>query len=207
MRCLFLLLLLLMTAGCGSGSGGGNDGVGGSTDRGPDILAPDLCSSGDDYTVVNVIDGDTIDILLPNGSTDQVRYIGINTPEVGQRCASEATVFNRSLVDNKLIHLVLDVSSRDIYGRLLSYVCVEDIFVNAQLVSSGYAEAVAYPPDTAYANYFEELESNAITAGRGCLNSPSSSCCKICRNSKACGDSCINKNYTCTKPPGCACNG
>tara|TARA_B100001250_G_scaffold265060_1_gene228551 strand:+ start:5674 stop:5928 length:255 start_codon:yes stop_codon:yes gene_type:complete len=32
-------------------------------------------------------------------------------------------------------------------------------------------------------------------------------CCKICKKGKACGDSCINKNYTCTKPPGCACNG
>tara|TARA_B100000424_G_scaffold212528_1_gene169981 strand:- start:48 stop:305 length:258 start_codon:yes stop_codon:yes gene_type:complete len=32
-------------------------------------------------------------------------------------------------------------------------------------------------------------------------------CCKICKKGKACGDSCINKNYTCRKPPGCACNG
>jgi len=32
-------------------------------------------------------------------------------------------------------------------------------------------------------------------------------CCRICKKGKACGDSCINKNYTCTKPPGCACNG
>ncbi len=32
-------------------------------------------------------------------------------------------------------------------------------------------------------------------------------CCKICRKGKACGDSCINRNYTCTKPRGCACNG
>tara|TARA_B100001094_G_C18176900_1_gene798424 strand:- start:2553 stop:2807 length:255 start_codon:yes stop_codon:yes gene_type:complete len=32
-------------------------------------------------------------------------------------------------------------------------------------------------------------------------------CCKICKKGKACGDSCINKNYTCRKPAGCACNG
>lgn len=32
-------------------------------------------------------------------------------------------------------------------------------------------------------------------------------CCKHCVNTKACGDGCINKNYTCTKPPGCACDG
>jgi len=32
-------------------------------------------------------------------------------------------------------------------------------------------------------------------------------CCKICKKGKACGDTCINKSYTCTKPRGCACNG
>jgi hypothetical protein len=32
-------------------------------------------------------------------------------------------------------------------------------------------------------------------------------CCKICTKGKACGNSCININYTCHQPPGCACNG
>lgn len=31
-------------------------------------------------------------------------------------------------------------------------------------------------------------------------------CCKVCRKGKACGNSCIKKTYTCSKPPGCACN-
>ncbi len=32
-------------------------------------------------------------------------------------------------------------------------------------------------------------------------------CCRVCRTGKACGNSCINRNYTCRQPPGCACNG
>lgn len=37
--------------------------------------------------------------------------------------------------------------------------------------------------------------------------SPSTSaCCKVCTIGKACGNSCINVNYTCHQPPGCACN-
>ena len=32
------------------------------------------------------------------------------------------------------------------------------------------------------------------------------SCCKVCSAGKACGDSCINKAYTCHQPKGCACN-
>ena len=30
-------------------------------------------------------------------------------------------------------------------------------------------------------------------------------CCKVCENSKPCGDSCIPKNRQCFRPKGCAC--
>jgi hypothetical protein len=32
-------------------------------------------------------------------------------------------------------------------------------------------------------------------------------CCKVCKKGKACGDSCIAKESSCTKPTGCACDG
>lgn len=32
-------------------------------------------------------------------------------------------------------------------------------------------------------------------------------CCKVCTTGKACGDSCIARNKTCHKGPGCACDG
>ena len=31
-------------------------------------------------------------------------------------------------------------------------------------------------------------------------------CCKWCNAGKACGDTCISKSYTCSKPIGCACD-
>src|SRR5690606_6037638 len=33
------------------------------------------------------------------------------------------------------------------------------------------------------------------------------SCCKVCKTSKPCGDSCISKSKSCSKPSGCACSG
>jgi competence protein ComEC len=33
------------------------------------------------------------------------------------------------------------------------------------------------------------------------------SCCKVCRSGKACGDSCIARNRTCRRTSGCACDG
>ena len=32
-------------------------------------------------------------------------------------------------------------------------------------------------------------------------------CCKVCRTGKACGDTCISRSDTCRKGAGCACNG
>jgi len=32
-------------------------------------------------------------------------------------------------------------------------------------------------------------------------------CCKICREGKACGNTCISRDKMCHQPPGCACDG
>lgn len=40
----------------------------------------------------------------------------------------------------------------------------------------------------------------------GCKRTESA-CCKVCTDSKPCGDSCIARNQTCNAGPGCACSG
>lgn len=110
--------------------------------------------------VTRVIDGDTIEVLLGQRK-EKVRYIGINTPESNQPFGPEASQKNRELVEGKEIRLVKDVSERDKYGRLLRYVCVGDIFINAELVKLGYANAFTYPPDVKYSNLFVQLEREA----------------------------------------------
>jgi micrococcal nuclease len=117
--------------------------------------------------VVAVIDGDTIDVAM-GGRTYRVRYIGINTPEYDEVCYWEATDANAALVEGQMVTMYRDVSETDRYGRLLRYVYAGDTFVNAELVAEGWAEAVEYPPDTAYADYLEELEDTARAAGLGC---------------------------------------
>ena len=125
------------------------------------------CSSPPDTArVTQVIDGDTI--IIEGGY--RVRYIGIDTPEVHpemEACGMEALEANRRLVEGKEVRLERDVSETDKYGRLLRYVYVDDIFVNAELVRQGLAEAKAYPPDIKYQDYLEELETEAKEAGRG----------------------------------------
>ena len=123
--------------------------------------------AGETATVTRIIDGDTIDVRL-NGETQRVRYIGVNTPERDEPCYNEATAANSALVRDRAVTLVRDVSETDQYGRLLRYVYVGDVFVNAELVMEGYAESRHYPPDTAYTSYFDRLEATARSANLGC---------------------------------------
>jgi len=116
--------------------------------------------------VTRVIDGDTIVIE----GDYRVRYIGIDTPEIHPELEDygmEAWQANRELVEGKEVRLERDVSETDKYGRLLRYVYVDECMVNAELVKQGLAQAKAYPPDTKYQVYLEELESEAKHAGRG----------------------------------------
>jgi micrococcal nuclease len=133
----------------------------------PTSPSPTATLAGEPAEVVGIVDGDTIDIQI-GGQIFRVRYIGMNTPETGQPCASEATNYNTMLVMGKVVTLVKDVSQTDRYGRLLRYVYVGDIFVNAELARQGYANAATYPPDVAYADLLVQLEAEARAAGRGC---------------------------------------
>jgi endonuclease YncB( thermonuclease family) len=118
--------------------------------------------------VVRVLDGDTIEVEI-NGMPTRVRYIGMNTPEVDppQPFAKEASDFNRFLVEGKTVRLEKDVSEVDKYGRLLRYVYVDNIFVNAELVRVGLATSWAYPPDTKYQQLLERAAAEAKNAKRG----------------------------------------
>jgi micrococcal nuclease len=117
--------------------------------------------------VVRVIDGDTIEVIV-NGSTQRVRYIGMDTPETGDPYFTEATNANAALVAGKTLTLVKDVSETDQYGRLLRYVFVNDnIFVNYSLVEEGYAQILTYPPDVACSEFFLEAQRSAKNASSG----------------------------------------
>ena len=99
-----------------------------------------------------------------------MRYIGVDTPEIypqPEPFSKEAWQTNRSLVEGKRVRLERDVSETDKYGRLLRYVYVDGVFVNAELVKQGLARAKAYPPDTKYQDYLGKMEVEAREAGRG----------------------------------------
>jgi micrococcal nuclease len=92
-----------------------------------------------------VYDGDSI--LLNSG--EKVRYLGIDTPEIdhgqgdSEFMADASKAFNLKLVGKAQIRLEFDRKKRDVYGRILAYVFLEDgRMINQILVRKGYAHVM-----------------------------------------------------------------
>ena len=113
--------------------------------------------------VINVIDGDTVE--LQDGS--RVRYLGIDTPETGEPYYSEATARNKELVEGKVVYLQKGKRDRDEYDRLLRYVYVDGVFVNAELVAQGLATSYIFDPNDRYSQVLVQLEQYAKMKKRG----------------------------------------
>jgi len=123
-------------------------------------------------TVTRVIDGDTVEVRA-GGRRDEVRYIGVDTPEtvkpgVPVQCfGPRSSRFNHRLVEGRRVRLVPGAERRDVYGRLLAYVYLGRRFVNAALVRRGLARTLTIPPNDRYAPLLAHLERAAAIAGRG----------------------------------------
>ena len=122
-----------------------------------------------EYIVRKVIDGDTIQ--LDTGET--VKYIGIETPELSLKergpefFAKQASKYNQNLVFMKKVRLEFDKERKDNDGRILAYVFVKKVFVNAELIKLGYARTNIIPPNDKYKNMFLDYEKKAKQSEKG----------------------------------------
>ena len=122
--------------------------------------------------VLRAVDGDTIEVEV-GGRREDVRYIGIDTPETVKpgtpvQCfGPRAHRFNARLVTHRRVRLVYGVERRDVYGRLLAYVYLGHRFVNAELARRGLARTLTIPPNDRFAGRFKRLQNAAARFGRG----------------------------------------
>ena len=114
------------------------------------------------YKVIDVIDGDTV--IIDDAKNSRVRYIGIDTPEIalqdtpGDPMSTESWDFNANLVEGEKIKLEFDEEKYDVYGRILAYVYVDDVFVNEELLKEGLATVLIIQPN----NTHSEILFNAL---------------------------------------------
>lgn len=128
------------------------------------------------FTVINVVDGDTIDIDVPDGNfpRTRIRLWGVDTPEtknpkVGvMYFGPEASAFTKELALGKPVTIYLEEHrTRGKFGRLLAYVQLPDgRFLNEVLLAEGYAYA-----DTRFRHIFyhryPKLEAAARSQKKG----------------------------------------
>jgi endonuclease YncB( thermonuclease family) len=129
------------------------------------------------FTVLKVVDGDTIDIDVPDGKYNhtRIRLWGIDTPETKNPKTGimyfgpEASEFTRELAFEKQVTIFLDEgnNTRDKYGRLLAYVKLpDDRFLNEVLLSEGFAYADTRFQHSFYHKY-KQIEATARSQKRG----------------------------------------
>ena len=93
-------------------------------------------------TVINIVDGDTIDVEKETGNIHRIRLLGVDTPERNELWRNEATQFTKSVLYNNDVIVVFDGQTREKckFGRYLAYIYINDANFNAQLLKNGYAK-------------------------------------------------------------------
>jgi endonuclease YncB( thermonuclease family) len=134
---------------------------------------------GRSFRVARVVDGDTIDVEIPDGQypTTRVRLWGVDTPEIGNKRKNkppayfgpEASAFAKHLCAGRTVTLKLEPAKapRDRYGRLLAWVYLPSgELLNRVLVEEGYGYA-----DPRFEHHlrreFSRAQDKAMRAGIG----------------------------------------
>lgn len=128
------------------------------------------------FTVINVVDGDTVDIDIPdaNKPRTRIRLWGIDTPETKHPRTGtayfgpQAADFAASIALGKRVTIFLDEKrTRGKYGRLLAYIQLPDRrFLNEVLISEGFAYAdLRFKHDFFYK--YTQLEAAARSTKKG----------------------------------------
>jgi micrococcal nuclease len=128
------------------------------------------------FTVLKVVDGDTIDIDVPDGKYNhtRIRLWGIDTPEtknpeVGvMYFGPEAAEFTTKSALQKQVTVYLnETRTRDKYDRLLAYIKLPDGgFLNEVLLTEGFAYADLRFRHNFY-NKYKQLEAGARGRKKG----------------------------------------
>ena len=129
------------------------------------------------FRVARVVDGDTLDIHVPDGNkpVTRIRLWGVDTPEVKRsprgemHFGPEASSFAKTTLEGRSVHVVLATDkTRGKYGRLLAYIFLErgGRMFNEMLLEEGYAYADLRFKHH-YDRQFKEIEKRARRDGYG----------------------------------------
>lgn len=123
----------------------------------------------EEVVISKVIDGDTIDVIRPDGKSERIRLLLIDTPESVhpdepvEKYGPESSDYAKDYF-NVGDDVILEIGNpeRDKYDRLLGYIWKDGVNFNKHMVEKGYARiAYVYEPNTKYLDEFEKAEKKA----------------------------------------------
>ncbi len=149
-------MLAALTAACVASSTGSPEPV---QVVGQTVISCPTCPT---VAVIGVVDGDTIDTEI-----GRIRLYGVDTPERGERCFTEATDVTRRLAGSQ-VRIEDGPRATDRYDRRLAYVYdASGNSIDVQLIAGGYARA--WTQDGQHRDTLVSLERSARENGAGCL--------------------------------------
>jgi micrococcal nuclease len=116
--------------------------------------------------VLRVIDGRTI-VVDAGGGEMTVRLIGIETKPFGDPFYDFAQQVTESWIDGKTVLLEADQRDGDDQGRLMRYVFLDSIMVNAALILNGLGISETEHPNVRYDGYLADMERQARESATG----------------------------------------
>lgn len=159
------------------------------------------CGPGE-AVVAGIVDGDTLDVRV-GGRDERIRLLNIDTPEVGDCLADEATAFlaGRAPVGST-VRLEYDEVRLDPYGRTLAGVFAGDELVNASIARAGLGAPVVFDDNDRFLPPVEQAAATASADGIG-LHSAMDVSCTVPALAAAL-DRTVAENPTVTPPDGAA---
>jgi micrococcal nuclease len=177
------------------------------------FATPALAQSSQTVTVERVVDGDTIEVNSTLSWTEDVRLLGVDTPETvdpGEPVESygpEASAFTKRKLEGERVTLIFDQEKRDQYGRTLAYVRIsgQSVTFNETLLKQGYGQLYVVPPNDGFEARFSQAQDQARNAQRGIWGLPKAQQCELADRGNGIGEGssgCQGRAPTPTPDPG-----
>jgi micrococcal nuclease len=160
------------------------------------FATPALAQSSQTVMVERVVDGDTIEVNPAVGGTQDVRLLGVDTPETVdpnepvEPYGPEASAFTTQQLEGERVTLIFDQEKRDQYGRALAYVQIssQSETFNETLLRQGYAQLYVVPPNDRYEVTFSQAQDQARQAQRGIWSLPKDQQCELADRGNGIGE-------------------
>lgn len=120
--------------------------------------------------IEKIIDGDSVEANI-RGRKEQVRLIGIDAPELGQKpWGKRSKKFLEALISASgwQARIEYDVEKRDKYNRVLAYLRSRDNkLINEEMLRNGYAVLFTLPPNVKHSDRLRSAQVIARENKRG----------------------------------------